>query len=230
MTVRGLTRYIEDLIRSRRPRRFKASEEDAAIVRTAITLRAARQGSGEPTDEFVTSLHKKLAAELEPPPARRAAGARRTFLRAAAAAGGAAAAVAAGAGIDHVVTSRTAPGPSPAAAGTLTPSHGIWLTVAYSADLPNGAVRPFTVSAVTGFIERADGQLRAVSGICTHQGCRLALADRPARLVCPCHGATFALDGTVLAHKFPIPLEALPRIEVREAGGAVQVYAPRADI
>jgi nitrite reductase/ring-hydroxylating ferredoxin subunit len=230
MTVHGLTRYIEDLIRSRRPRRFKASEDDAAMIRAAITLRAARPGSGEPTDEFVSSLHKKLAAELDPPPVRRAAGARRTFLRAAAAAGGAAAAVAAGAGIDHAVTSRTAPEPAPVPAGTLTPSHGIWLTVAHSADLPDGAVRPFTVSAVTGFIERADGQLRAVSGVCTHQGCRLALAARPARLVCPCHGATFALDGTVLAHKFPIPLAALPRVEVREVGGVVQVYAPLADL
>jgi cytochrome b6-f complex iron-sulfur subunit len=225
MIVRGLTRYLEDLIRSRRPRRFKASEDDAAIIRTAITLRAARQGSGEPTDEFVSSLHKKLAAELDPLPARRAAGARRTFLRAAAAAGGAAAAAAAGAGIDHVVTSRTAPGP-PAAEGTLTPSHGTWLTVAYSADLPNGAVRPFTVSAVTGFVERADGQLRAVSGVCTHQGCRLALAARPARLVCPCHGATFALDGAVLTHKLPMTLPPLPRLEVRETDGAVQVYTP----
>lgn len=229
MIVRTLTRYIEDLIRSRRPRRFKASEDDAAMVRAAITLRAARPGSGEPTDEFVTSLHRKLAAELEPPPDRRPAAARRTFLRAAAVAGGAAAAVAAGAAIDHEVTSRTEPGPAPAAGGTLTPSHGTWLTVAYSADLPNGAVRPFTVNAVTGFIERADGQLRAVSGICTHQGCRLAFAARSARLVCPCHGATFALDGTVLTHKLPVPLEALPRIEVREAGGAVQVYAPRTD-
>ena len=229
MIARGLTRYIEDLIRSRRPRRFKAGEEDAAIVRTAITLRAARPGSGEPTDEFVTALHKKLAAELDPLPARRAAAGRRTFLRVAAMSGGAAAAVAAGAGIDHVVTSGTAPESSPAAGGTLTPSHGIWLTVAYSADLPNGAVRPFTASAVTGFIERADGQLRAVSGICTHQGCRLDLAARSARLVCPCHGATFALDGTVLTHKLPVPLEALPRIEVREVGGAVQVYAPVAD-
>jgi Rieske Fe-S protein len=91
-------------------------------------------------------------------------------------------------------------------------------------------VRPFTASAVTGFIERADGQLRAVSGICTHQGCRLAFAARSARLVCPCHGATFALDGTVLTHKLPIPLEALPRIEVREVGGAVQVYTPRTDV
>ncbi len=229
MIVRGLTRYTEDLIRSRRPRRFKASEDDAAMVRTAITLRAARQGSGEPTDEFVASLHRKLAAELEPPPDRRPAAARRTFLRTAAAAGGAAAAVAAGAGIDHVVSSRAAPEPAPAAGGTLTPSHGTWLTVAYSADLPDGAVRPFTVSAVTGFIERADGQLRAVSGICTHQGCRLAFAARSARLVCPCHGATFALDGTVLTHRLPVPLEALPRIEVREAGGAVQVYAPLTD-
>ena len=227
--MRGLTRYVEDLIRSRRPRRFKASEDDAAMVRAAITLRAARPGSGEPTDEFVTSLHKKLAAELDPPPARRAAAARRTFLRVAAVAGGSAAAAAAGAGIDHVVTSRTAPGPSPAAEGTLTPSHGTWLTVAYSADLPDGAVRPFTVNALTGFIERTDGQLRAVSGICTHQGCRLAFAARSARLVCPCHGATFALDGTVVTHKLPLPLEALPRIEVREAGGAVQVYAPLAD-
>lgn len=228
--MRGLTRYIEDLIRSRRPRRLRASEDDAAMIRAAITLRAARPGSGEPTDEFVTALHKKLAAELDPPPARRAAAGRRTFLRAAAVAGGSAAAMAAGAGIDHVVTSRTAPGPAPAAEGTLTPSHGTWLTVADSADLPNGAVRPFTVSAVTGFIERADGQLRAVSGICTHQGCRLAFAARSARLVCPCHGATFALDGTVLTHKLRVPLEALPRIEVREVGGAVQVYAPINDL
>ena len=228
--MRGLTRYIEDLIRSRRPRRFKASEDDAAMVRAAVTLRAARPGSGEPTDEFVTALHKKLAAELDPPPPRRAAAGRRTFLRAAAVAGGSAAAVAAGAGIDHVVSSRTAPRSAPAAEGTLTPSHGTWLTVAYSADLPNGTVRPFTVSAVTGFIERTDGQLRAVSGICTHQGCRLTFAARSARLVCPCHGATFALDGTVLTHKLPVPLEALPRIEVREVSGAVQVYAPHPDL
>ena len=228
--MRGLTRHVEDLIRSRRPRRFKASEDDAAMVRAAITLRAARPGSGEPTDEFVTALHKKLAAELDPLPARRAAAGRRTFLRVAAMSGGAAAAVAAGAGIDHVVTSRTAPQSAPAGQGTLTPSRGTWLTVAYSADLPDGAVRPFTANAVTGFIERTDGQLRAVSGICTHQGCRLAFAARSDRLVCPCHGATFALDGTVLAHKLPVPLEALPRIEVREVSGAVQVFAPHPDL
>ena len=225
--MRGINRYIEDLVRSRRPRRFRASEDDTAMVRAAITLRAARPGTGEPAEEFVTALRKRLAAELDPPPLHRAIGVRRTFLRAATAAG-AVAAAAAGAGVDHLLTSPGGSGSSPAAAGTLIPSHGTWLTVASSADLPEGTVRPFMVNALTGFIERADGQLRAVSGICTHQGCRLAPAARPARLVCPCHGATFGLDGTVLTHRFPVQLAALPRIEVREADGAVQVYAPPA--
>lgn len=225
--MRGINRYVEDLVRSRRPRRFRASEDDIATVRTAITLRVARPGTGEPAEEFVTALRKKLAAELDPPPVHPATGVRRTFLRAATAAG-AVAAGAAGAGLDHVLASHSGPGSSPAAAGTLMPSPGTWLTAANSADLPEGAIRPFTVNALTGFIERTGGQLRAVSGICTHQGCRLALAARPARLVCPCHGATFALDGTVLTHRFPVHLAALPRIEVREADGTVQVYAPPA--
>jgi cytochrome b6-f complex iron-sulfur subunit len=46
--------------------------------------------------------------------------------------------------------------------------------------------------------------------------------------VCPCHGATFALDGSVLGHRLPGSLSALPRLAVREAGGAVQVFAPGA--
>lgn len=229
--MRGIARYIEDLVRSRRPRRFRASEEDIGIARTAITLRTARPGSGEPTEEFVTALHQKLAAAISPPVVHQAAAAeRRTFLRTATVAGAAAiGAAAAGAGAEHMLASGAPSGPSPAAAGTLTPSHGAWLTAAASADLPEGAVRAFTVGAVTGFIARTNGQLRGVSGICTHQGCRLASAAGPARLVCPCHGATFALDGAVLTHKFPVRLPALPRIEVREANGAVQVYAPRAD-
>jgi nitrite reductase/ring-hydroxylating ferredoxin subunit len=228
MIMRGITRYIEDLVRSRRPRRFRAREDDIGIARTAITLRAARPGTGDPAEEFVTALHEKLAAEINPPAAPRAVGARRTFLRTATVAGAAAAGAAvAGAGIDHVLTSRAPSGSSPLGVGTLKPGHGIWRTVAASTDLPEGAVRTFTADAVTGFVERVNGQVRAVSGVCTHQGCLLAFTASPAHLVCPCHGATFALDGVVLAHKFPFPLPALPRIEVREANGDVQVYVPR---
>jgi cytochrome b6-f complex iron-sulfur subunit len=220
--MRGLNRYIEDLLRSRRPRRFSASGDDGGVTRTAITLRASRPGSGTPTEEFVTTLHKKLAAEFGPPPAPRRPSPRRTFLRGATVAAGAAVA---GAGIEHVLATQT-PAASPQPAGTLSPDHGNWHTVAASADLPDGTIRPFTAGPVTGFVERAGGRVRAVSGICTHQGCRLSLAARPARLVCPCHGATFAPDGAVLSHPLPLALAPLPRLAVREAAGSVQVYAP----
>jgi nitrite reductase/ring-hydroxylating ferredoxin subunit len=129
----------------------------------------------------------------------------------------------------------------------MIPDQAAWLTVTTSAQLPEGAVCPFTAGAVIGFVSRADGQLHAVSGICTHQGCRLiieaasptsptspapatavAAPARPASLACPCHGATFALDGAVRNHRLPITLTALPALEVREADGAVQVYAPAA--
>src|SRR5579859_7270929 len=109
MIMRGIMRYIEDLARSRRPRRFRASADEAGLARVAIALRAARPGSGAPAEDFVTALHKKLAAELDPPAPPRATGTRRAVLRAAAVAG----ATATGAGIDHALTSRTTAAGSP---------------------------------------------------------------------------------------------------------------------
>ena len=81
--MRGLTRYVEDLIRSRRPRRFAADEDSADLARTAITLRAARPGGEAPREEFVLALRKRLARELDPPgpvpAARQASSGRRAF-------------------------------------------------------------------------------------------------------------------------------------------------------
>ena len=95
--------------------------------------------------------------------------------------------------------------------------------------IPN--VRPLGVGEATLFnvdddtavvIARDAAGLYAMSGICTHQCCLVALCanaactelgtnpgacnrtatDRPAAtgaaIVCPCHGSTFAIDGTVL--------------------------------
>lgn len=221
--MRGIARYVDDLLRSRRPRRFRASEADANVAQTAIMLRAARPGSGAPREEFVTGLHRRLASELDPPAPARAVSRRALVLRTAGVAAGAAVA---GAAIDHGLTGLIA---APAADRTLTPQPGTWLTVAVSADLPDGTVRPFSAGAITGFLERVNGRARAVSGICTHQGCRLTLASQPARLVCPCHGATFAVDGAVMTHRLPGSLTPLPRLAVRETGGTVQVYAPVPD-
>lgn len=223
--MRGIERYIQDLLSGHRPRAFRASPDEAALARTAITLRSARPDSGAPAEQFVAGLHERLAAELEGPrqqpevPARP----RRAFIRDAACA--ACAAGAAGVALDHLLTAHGA-APGPQAAGAIVPDQGSWQAVLASADLPDGAVHPFTLATLTGFVERTGGQVRAVSGICTHQGCRLVLAEPATELDCPCHGAVFALDGTVIRHRLSVRLTALPRIEVRESGGVVEVYAP----
>jgi cytochrome b6-f complex iron-sulfur subunit len=229
VSVRGTRRFIADLLHGRRPRPFRADDADAAALRAAITLRSAQPGSAAPRAEFVTDLHQRLAAELtgEPTataqarPGRPVNSIRRRLVQGTSIA---AAAAAAGAVVDHAVTNRV-----PAGSGrdqTLNPTTGQWRTVSASAELTEGAVQAFDLGSVIGFVARTGGQLRAVSGVCTHLGCRLAL-DAPARrLDCPCHRTSFALNGQLLTHQLPVAPPALPHLQVREAHGAVQIYAP----
>jgi cytochrome b6-f complex iron-sulfur subunit len=42
-------------------------------------------------------------------------------------------------------------------------------------------------------------QIKAVSPVCTHQGCRVDWQAGQGEFYCPCHGARFAAGGTVLA-------------------------------
>jgi nitrite reductase/ring-hydroxylating ferredoxin subunit len=232
MTVRGIHRYVQDLLRHRRPKPFPATEEDAAVLRTAIELSAARAGADLPTEAFVSALHARLGAELadEPPPGRgrilAGGGSRRRFLFGASvvAASAAGAAVA----VEISQPDRGGPvGPGGTVAQpqeTLRPSAGRWYPVAASAELAEGGVRAFQVGPASGFVRRTGGQLVGVSGTCTHQGCRLAL-DRPAaRLECPCHHTAFALGGQVLYHELPRKPAPLPLLEVREQDGEIQVY------
>ena len=138
----------------------------------------------------------------------------------------AAAAAVVGAVVDHTLTSR---GRAQGGAGgdqTLTPNTGQWHTVSTSTDLAEGGVQGFDLGSVIGFVTRRAGHVGAVSGVCTHQGCRLALNAAARRLDCPCHNASFAVSGELLAHQLPVPPRALPQLQVRETHGDVQVYAP----
>src|SRR6201993_5003327 len=87
------------------------------------------------------------------------------------AAGGA---VAAGLPADRLSSSgaRTG-GTTDAAAIAIVPSDGSWQPVAVSADVADTAMHPFEHGAFIGFVRRVDGRVEAVSGICTHQACRL---------------------------------------------------------
>jgi nitrite reductase/ring-hydroxylating ferredoxin subunit len=221
----GARRFLDNLLRQRRGRRVRVDPAQDAELRTAIMLRSARVGADSVREEFVSSLHRRLADELgnasAPVPLVR----RSVIVRLGAAA---AASAALGAGLDHVLTSRgdtPTPG-TPPPDRQLTPDDGVWRTVAQSADLPEGSAIRFDVGTVIGFVTRTGDRVRAVSGICTHLGCQLDL-DAPARtLNCPCHGASFDVTGAVVRHRLRVPLPPLPKIEAREADGVIQVFAP----
>ncbi|WP_067818922.1 ubiquinol-cytochrome c reductase iron-sulfur subunit [Nocardia inohanensis] len=222
MSGRGFRRYVEDLLRGRRPGAFRPDAEEAEQLRVAIALRAARSGDAEPSEEFVDGLRDRLAAELSGAAPRSTDGrGRRQVL-----VGGsvAAAAAVAGATVDRLITAN--PEPEPEATTTVEPNSGAWQAIAAAADLPEGGVLAFDAGTISGFVRRTGGIPVAVSGVCTHQGCKLWL-DAPAdRLRCPCHSTSFATDGRVLTHQLPIAPATLPRLRVRENGGAIEVFAP----
>ena len=233
-------RYVNRLLRRRRPKPFAPTQDELAVMRTAIDLMAATPEAHGPRPAFVEQLRAQISeqeradqgAETAPPAWRTPA--RRRFLAAGALT---AAGAAAGVGADRMVVIASGadqngqpgqPGPQPQAPAELTPTAGVWRDVSASADLAEGDVWPFDLGAVNGFLRRTSGRVQAVSGICTHQGCRLDLAAARDKLSCPCHGATFTVAGANLTHPRQSggPLPALPRLPVREQSGVIQVYAP----
>jgi nitrite reductase/ring-hydroxylating ferredoxin subunit len=217
----GARRFLEKLLRQRHAGRVRSDPEMDAELRTAILLRSARVGADSVREEFVSALHQRLARELDEPTTPVPLARRRVIVGLGATA---AASAVVGAGLDHVLTSGGAAAPDDER--QLSPDNGVWTTVAASIDLPDGSSVRFDLGTVTGFVSRGNGKLWAVSGICTHLGCRLNL-DAPTRqLDCPCHGASFSLTGSVIQHRLPVPLGPLPEIAVRELDGAVQVFAP----
>jgi hypothetical protein len=144
MNTRSLRRYIDDLLRGRRPKPFRPDDFEAAQIRTAIDLQASRQGSDAPSDEFLADLHRRVAAQQDGTvvPAQTLNTTRRTVIVGTSAA--AAAAVAA-VSIDRVLIdgSQVADG-----GRELTPNSGRWMRVAASADVTDGVMRPFDVGPV----------------------------------------------------------------------------------
>lgn len=221
MTDRELRSSIDDLLAGRSPRGFTPSEFEAAQLRTAIELAANRPGADTPSPEFVDTLKTRLAEQMSDgaAPRRGMSATRRHVIIGTAAA--ATAAVAA-ASVDRLLGSVNEPDDG----GELTPTDGAWRAVADSSALTEGAVRAFDLGSVKGFVRRVDGEVKAVSGICTHQGCALWFDQGADRLRCPCHLTSFSPAGQVVTHALPVAPKPLPQFEVREHNGMVEVLAP----
>lgn len=219
MTDRELRASINDLLAGRPPRAFTPTEFEAAELRTAIELSAARPGADVPAAEFVDSLRTRLAQEMSGKPASQRSSSRRQVIIGAAAA---ATAAVASVSVDRLLSSIG----EADVASDMTPADGTWRVVTRSAALADGAVHPFDLGSIKGFVRRADGVVDAVSGVCTHQGCSLWFDQGADRLRCPCHSTSFSPAGQVVTHALPIAPKPLPHFEVRERDGVVEVLAP----
>lgn len=52
-----------------------------------------------------------------------------------------------------------------------------------------------------------NGSFKALSDICTHQGCSVNYNNSSNNIICPCHGGAYDLNGNVLAGPPPAPLK-----------------------
>jgi Rieske Fe-S protein len=92
--------------------------------------------------------------------------------------------------------------------------------IAAVADVPVGGAASATLNGQPVLVTQPEeGEFRAFSAICTHQGCTVAPGDGV--LECPCHRSTFALaDAAVLGGPAQEPL---PEVSVTVVDGDVVV-------
>ena len=227
MNSRRVTAFVESLRRNRRPRPFTPGADEVELMRASIELNNAEPGRAIPRAEFVSDLHRRLADRLNETHAPTdLAAARLSRRRVVGGIGAAAAAAVAGAVVDRELLHPRS-SPSLATAQELVPDEGAWQAVLDAANLGDGQVARFATDSNVGFVVNRDGNLSAISGVCTHQGCLLRLNEAAARLDCPCHRASFSLQGDVLNQQFKQPLPPLPHIQVREKNGQIEVNDAR---
>ncbi len=104
--------------------------------------------------------------------------------------------------------------------------RGAWHDTGHTvAGIAPGSAKRFRVGAVEGFVVNP-GRGRpfyALSAACTHMGCMISWLGSANTFLCPCHGAQYNADGTVLSG---IARHPLPRLYTRaDADGKLYVWA-----
>lgn len=200
-----------------------SSSEELASWMLAAQLPSA-VGDGEPRPGFVAELERQVLASLPQARSPRRQLSRLGFLR-----GAAVIAATAGGGVAAGTLLEANGGPD-RPDRLVPPGTGRWYDVAAADEVPPGGARRFTAGGVVGYLLNEGGTLRAVSGICTHMGCRLRPSHDLAgsvELRCLCHGSRFDVSGRVLEGLAPAPL---PAIQLRVAHGRVYAHGTTEDL
>ena len=66
----------------------------------------------------------------------------------------------------------------------------------------------------------SQGRLRVLTSVCPHLGCTVPWNKEKGEFICPCHGATFAADGTRVSGP---PLRGMDTLETSVQDGQLQV-------
>ena len=250
--------FLEALLGDGRPSPDAVGDRDEAeMARMAAELAATgRPGAGsEPDPAFVEQLRLRMReadagidAIRQPPPVREqpsAAGSttwrlsRRQLLQAGF---GAAAGMAAGViGVSLVASDQRRS--TIGGTDTLVTGDGFWVDVARLQEVPPGSAVRFSTAAFDGFVVNDGGTIRALSSVCTHMGCTLHFRPDWQDLRCPCHGASFGLDGQLAngrsawrsqgaypgdAQAYPIELPDLVKPDVKVEDGLIKVWTAQA--
>jgi len=231
MNGRRVTAFVESLRRNRRPKAFTPDPDDVEAMRAAIELNNAEPGAALPRPEFVSDLHHRLAQQLDEDDATVSLSDARLSRRRVIGGIGAAAATAAAAAVAGAVVDRellsSGSSPSVPVAKELVPDEGAWQPVLAASEVGDGQVARFSTVSTVGFVVNDNGRLSAISGVCTHQGCLLRHNEAAGRLDCPCHRASFSLQGDVIQQQFRQPLPPLPHIQVRKNNGQIEINDAR---
>lgn len=191
-------------------------------MKAAAGMVSARVGADLPDKAALDRIHSKLSAALDESPVMERHLTRRAWLRTF---GAAAAAVVVGVGLDEVA-SRRGPSPAPVAgnAAVLMPDAGTWRPVAAVTQLPAGHAMAVSTNSVDAVIINDGGAISAVSGICTHLGCKLQPDDANQKLNCPCHQTAFGWTGKVLYYRLKTAPANLPQIPSRVNEGQIELF------
>jgi nitrite reductase/ring-hydroxylating ferredoxin subunit len=248
--------YLDALLGGGRPSPEAIGDaEEAEMARLAAEIAAAAPaaaGAREPDPAFVEQLRRRMRAADEgieavqvPPPVRSDSGAtqrwrltRRQLLQAGfgAAAGVAAGVIGAALG-QNGEEAQTGGWDEPLVAG-----EGFWADVAGVDEVPPGTAIRFSTTAFDGFVVNDDGEIRALSSVCTHMACTLRFRPDWRDLRCPCHGASFNLRGELAngqdawssgpypgdAEAYPLDLPPLTRPRVKVDEGRILVWTAQA--
>lgn len=215
-----VARFVDDLLHGRRPHRFEATPEEGEAMTAAAGLAAARVGADVPDKAALDRIHQRLADALDESAVVDRRLSRRAWLQTA---GAAAAAVVVGVGLDELVRNRQESGGAGGAA-TLLPDNGSWRPVAAVTDVPPGHAMKVSTATLEAVIINDGGTITAVSGVCTHLGCKLLPDDANRKLNCPCHQTAFSWSGKVLYYRLKAAPANLPQIPSRVNNGQVELY------